>query len=91
MPQQEEANITQEQAVALSPRDGIPFPIAPLTKAAALITILLIEVLSIVLIAVSIPIYDRHAGYGRQGAWDRHWNDGGAQATALMWVSFSPF
>ena len=91
MSQQEEAGIPQEQAAAppTAPKDGIPFPIAPLTKAAVLITIILIEILSIVLVVVSIPIYDRHAGYGRRGAWDRHWNDGGAQATVLILVSFS--
>ncbi|KAH6708842.1 hypothetical protein BKA61DRAFT_738735 [Leptodontidium sp. MPI-SDFR-AT-0119] len=91
MSQQQETGTPEEQAATplTFPRDGIPFPIAPQTKATVLITVILLEILSIVLVAVSLPIYARHAGYGRQGAWSRPWNDGGAQASALIWSVIS--
>ena len=61
--QQQETGTPEEQAEAatLLP-DGIPFPIAPQMKATILVTIKLIEILSIALVAVSLSLYARYDG-----------------------------
>lgn len=72
-------------------RSGIPIPVAPRKKAAILITIILLDLLSITFAALCIPFYTRHDSYGRRGAWERPWNSRGPAANAILWVSLSLF
>ena len=75
----------------ITQRSGIPIPVAPLKKAAILITIIVFDLLAITFAALSLPLYSRHDSYGRRGAWERPWNSGGPAASATLWVSLSLF